>query len=297
MLKKIENKLRSILSRSKILTFIWNIYCQMKGRGRFQFIPDRAFSGWGMTTYSRTPWSGGGGHQVTQDFCAADSRLKKSVVEKRFTLSQFANRGSRKSADQVAALDRLMWRHYFVYWSAAYASNNTHSIKKNFAECGVCDGLTAFYALSAANAAGVMGDAYLYDSWEALKIEQLSESERFRLGDYAYLDIDVTKRNLNLIEGRRINFNKGYIPDVFSIVQNPETLVWLHVDLNLTVPTMDALNFFWDKLECGGVILFDDYAWEDSGKAAEAWSLKKNGQWLHFPTGQGLFIKSAARQT
>jgi O-methyltransferase len=122
----------------------------------------------------------------------------------------------------------------------------------------------------------------------------LMESEKDFAGEYAYLDMKATQKNLSMFEPNNLFFNKGYIPSSFQAGQNPNNLVWLHIDLNSALPTLHALNFFWGKLEMGGLILFDDYAlpgYQDTQKAVEAWIKSKNGTLLHLPTGQAIFIK------
>ena len=57
----------------------------------------------------------------------------------------------------------------------------------NLAECGVCDGLTIYFAIKACEISNKAKKAYLYDSWETLADNKL----RFK---YDYLDINVTKK-------------------------------------------------------------------------------------------------------
>ena len=47
---------------------------------------------------------------------------------------------------------------------------------------------------------------------------------------YDYLDIDITKKNLENFNNNLI-FNKGLIPSVFQKAQNPTQINWLHIDL------------------------------------------------------------------
>jgi hypothetical protein len=42
-----------------------------------------------------------------------------------------------------------MWRHYFIYWFTRYALKNMVCSVKNLVECGVCYGLTVYFAMSA----------------------------------------------------------------------------------------------------------------------------------------------------
>ena len=196
--------------------------------------------------------------------------------------------------DALDILDQLTWRHYIVYWSSVYAIHNTKSAEKIFVECGVCDGLSTYYALTAAVNNNKYYRAYLYDSWGAMRGADLLESEKKSAGSYAYLSMDNTKNNLKIFENDAIVFNRGYIPEVFQVAQNPDSLVWLHIDLNSATPTAHALAYFWDKLESGGLILFDDYAhpgYQDTQEVVEKWSADRNGMLFHLPTGQALFIK------
>ena len=82
---------------------------------------------------------------------------------------------------------------------------------------------------------------------------------------------------------------------VFKSVENPDNLSWLHIDLNSSKITQECLNFFYDKIENNGVILFDDYAhihFEDTRKIIDEFLFNKEGNFLHFPTGQAFFIKT-----
>ena len=286
---KIIDKIRLQLSKSKRLVSIYHLYLSLRGKGHFVFVTQEYFTGWGMTTGTRTPWANGGGHKITQNFCRADLKLKRLVEDKNFNLSQFSKE------DPLKVLNSLMWRHYIVYWSSIYALNKTKSIENNFVECGVCDGLTAFYALSAAKDLNKTFKAYLYDAWDVMEEDRLLSSEKKTSGDYSYLDVESTIKNLHTFNLDDIKFNKGYIPEVFQSADNPNNLIWLHIDLNSSLPTIDALNLFWDRLEVGGVVLFDDYAWpghQDTQRSVEKFSANKSSTLLHLPTGQALLIKN-----
>jgi len=246
-----------------------------------------------MATGTLTPWEGGGGHTITQAFYDTNNQLKKLILENHFDLSQFADSGALENVDQ------LTWRHYIVYWSSVFALKNTQSARINYVECGVCDGLTTYFALSAAKTLNKPFKAYLYDAWDSWKEDSLLKSDQSIARDYAFLNMEATKRNLNLFGTDVITFNRGYIPDVFQVANNPETLIWLHIDLNSAKPTIHALKYFWDKLEDGGVVLFDDYAWsghQETKKAVEDWSADRNGTLFHLPTGQALVIKNRTKE-
>lgn len=266
-----------------------NIYWRLRYRKAYA-ASKAGFEGWGMKSAHYPPWTDAGFHgaKLEDGFMDAHARLKAAVAAGEIRLSQFG-------AEPAAMIDSLLWRHYFVFWSASFAASNTSSPDKNLAECGVCDGLTIFFALS-----GVPDEsskAYLYDAWAPMKDENLLSSEKSLAGSYSYLDVENTRKNLARF-GHRLVWNKGFIPDVFAGALNPERVVWLHIDLNSAKPTVQALEFFFERVEPGGIILFDDYAWEgyeDTRVAVRGWCADKKGRLLPLPTGQALFFKASGR--
>ena len=251
----------------------------IKNKEKFQF------EGWDMYLKLYSPWDKSNQNPTFDTFEKTNNKLYELVENNKFILSQFP-----KSHDIIDVLDSLRWRHYLVTYTAYLAITRTKS--KNFVECGVCDGLTAFYAFNASKKFNCF--YYLYDSWDAMREQDLVGKEIGHAGRYYYLNIDNTKKNLESLGDQAI-FNKGYIPEVFKNVKNPEALSWLHIDTNSSNTTLDCLNFFYEKLENNGVILFDDYAhinYEDTRKVIDSFLNNKKGNFLHFPTGQAFFIKT-----
>ena len=285
-------KISKLINKYAFLKALHAAYLFIFSSHRITFVKYPSFQGWGMTTTTRTPWQNNGDHALTKSFFETDSKLKNLVKNKEFVLSQFPNMFP--ELDQMKFLDELNWRHYIVFWSSTYAVKNTKSKQKNLVECGVCDGLTSYYAISAVESLKKICNAYLYDAWDAMKEDLLLDSEKGYDGHYSYLDVKATEINLGMFDSDKLFFNKGYIPDSFKVSKNPKSLVWLHLDLNASLPTLDSLNFFWNKLENGGIVLFDDYAlpgYEDTQRLIEEWVVDKNGTVLHLPTGQAIIIK------
>jgi hypothetical protein len=251
--------------------------------------PPIAFVGWKMATGTRSPWTNGGSNSLAKAFAQCDTELASHIASRKVILTQFRQ----QSVDVEVA--QLKWRHYLVYWSAAVASRIAGGDQRNFVEMGVCDGLTAWYASQARQNLKCGGEFFLYDAWEGMRPDLLTLSERRSDGSYAYLDIDNTKKNLSYCGNDDFIFNKGYIPESFSVYRNPEKLAWMHIDLNSSIPTIASLDYFWDRLLPGGLVLLDDFAWpgyEDTRTEVEKWSEHRGLDILQFPTGQALITKS-----
>jgi hypothetical protein len=241
---------------------------------------EKTFNGWGLTTTDTIPPWRNKDNKENIFFNKINSNLIDLVEKKEFRLTQF----DYKNTDYKKILDELAWRHYIVFNSVILASKNISLNNMNLVECGVCDGLTIYFAIKACEISNKQKKAYLYDTWETLEDDKL----RFK---YDYLDIDITKKNLNSFQENLV-FNKGLIPDVFKNATNPSEVSWLHIDLNSKDATKSSLDFFYDKLMSGGIVLFDDYGgFDDTRKVIDNFFDNKNGHFINYPTGQGVFIK------
>jgi len=280
--KKVEQKSSISLFFKKIKKFlslqfpkIYKIKLELKKKN--------TFSGWGMNTQGTYPPWNNLSLAENKNFSIAHNELLDLLNQDRFYLTQFFY----KDADHKKIIEELKWRHYIVFNSVLHAINFSESNEINIVECGVCDGLTVHFAMKACQYKNFLFTAYLYDTWA--KLNSTDEDLRFK---YSYLNIETTKQNLQQFSKNTI-YNKGLIPDVFVGAKNPATINWLHIDLNSSVATLKALEFFYDKIEHNGVILFDDYGgFEETRKVIDNFFKNKKGNFLNLPTGQGVFYKN-----
>lgn len=247
------------------------------------------FSGWGMTTTSTyPPWSykkSGLGSKTANGFQSAQEEITKKIKNQSFVLSQF----TQNIDNQIQMLESLRWRHYIVYWSARLASQRCPSPRTPLVECGVCDGLTLFFAAKAA----IMGtrkkaQVFAYDSWAPIKESGLMHTEKKLAGAYSHLSLDNTKRNLKRFSESMV-WNCGFIPNSFRFSKNPNSIDWLHLDLNSALATQKSLEFFFPQFSRGTVVLFDDYGWkghEETKKQIDRFVARVGMNLFHLPTGQ-----------
>jgi len=249
--------------------------------------------GWGMYTdsFTKPPWKGiieAFPIDGAKGFERANELLFLKIENKSFELSQFTH-----LEKQHEALNPLRWRHYIVYWSALSAAKSTIGDRKCIVEMGTCDGLTAYFAMTALSDLGVDYKCFLYDAWEAMKGDHLYEGEKSKEGMYGYLDISTTKRNLGDFSNNTF-YKKGYIPDTLNTSPSPELIDWLHIDLNSASPTLSSLEYFFPIMKRGGVFLLDDYAshdHEDTKRVVDSFFFNKNVNLLQLPTGQAIVFK------
>lgn len=260
------------------------------------FLRNLTFDGWGMTTTTNPPWTYNNNNEIIK-FEEINNKLIQLFKDGKFILTQFRIKDGKKNKKEeiekcLKTLDTLKWRHLIVYYSFLLAKKFTQK-EMNIVECGVCDGLTIFYAINAYTKKKYDLKVYLYDSWQKLERKHLNDQELHQLGSYSYLDINITKNNLRDYS-KNLIFNVGYIPEIFTSSNYPKHLSWLHIDLNSAFPTLEALKFFYEKLNSKGIILFDDYghkSYETTKYVIDNFFNDLDGQLIVFPTGQAMFIK------
>jgi hypothetical protein len=241
----------------------------------FDSDPIWTFDGWCMKTAQQLPWIGN---------TRSESFLRACQDVKQF---EFSGDG----ASKLSAVDGLMWRHWIVSYCVRHAIEFTDE-DSDMVECGVCDGITAFFALREVQGLGRRVVLHLYDAWAPMRKENLLESETLA-NNYSNISIQRVKNNLSEFDD--VVYHPGYIPESFhKEPSSPEKISYLHIDLNSAVATVEALEHFWPRLIRGGVVLFDDYGWldySDTKERVDDFFSNKHGILMPLPTGQAIYYR------
>jgi len=224
--------------------------------------------------------------------------IKEKFLEKHVLISkkQFEFNKSVGMMFDEKIVDSLQWRHWNVSYAIRFAIKFTKVSEINFVECGVGEGMSTFFAMRE-----IMGteitkkcSMHLYDSWGEMKDENFLKSEISSKREWGMLQIDDTKKNLEEFT-EHVTYHQGYIPESFKATSPPpDSIVYLHIDLNSAKPTLDSLEFFYPRLVSGGVVLFDDYGWqgyEDTKKIIDKFFSDKPGIVMKIPTGQAIYFQ------
>ncbi|MFT4737402.1 MAG: O-methyltransferase [Cyclobacteriaceae bacterium] len=144
-------------------------------------------------------------------------------------------------------------------------------LKKNkisgaFAELGVFQGETAraIHHMDSSRA------FYLFDTFEGFTAEDLAQEkqteDRFSTDMFADTSVDKVEKYIN--GNSNLHFKPGFFPDSADGLAT-ERFALVHIDADLYAPTIEALKFFYAKLNKGGVIIVHDYNhnWDGIPKA------------------------------
>ena len=86
---------------------------------------------------------------------------------------------------------------------------------------------------------------------------------------------------------------QGAVPEILSTVEF-DRIAFLHIDMNCAYPERAALQFFWDRLCPGAIVLLDGYAYlghHSQRITIDDFARQVGTGVVSFPTGQGLIVR------
>lgn len=185
------------------------------------------------------------------------------------------------------------WNLYITQWAAFHAKQ----LEGDFVECGVNRGIHAMSTMTYIGFNALQNRKYyLFDTFCGLDKELSSEEEYLAYKDdypdcYEFV-VDSFKEYPNVVIVR------GVVPKTLSQA-DIRKVAYLHIDMNCVLPELEALKFFWSKLETGGIVILDDYGWrghEKQKRAEDDFVSSVGAKVLALPTGQGMIIKPRGRE-
>lgn len=186
----------------------------------------------------------------------------------------------------------IYWRVHVLCWAARHASK----LEGDFVDCGVNSGIFARSIIHYIDFNSTGKTYFLLDTFTGLDPRYSTEKELDQDLNHRY---KANKHTLyEQVQERFKDFNtkiiQGAVPDVLPQVPS-DKIAFLSVDMNCVRPEVDALNFFWDKMVPGGIIILDDYGYgnhhNDQKRAHDAFARSKQVEVLTLPTCQGMIIK------
>ena len=203
-------------------------------------------------------------------------------------------RGVKASA---GADPRMEWRVHVALWAASAAAR----VPGHFVECGVNAGFVSSAIMQRLDWAKIGKRFYLIDTFSGPILSQYSREEidggRGRVAEEAIAKgayvTDLERVRANYAEWPNVEIVQGAVPGVLPSL-GIDRVAFLHIDMNCAYPERAALEYFWDRLAPGAMVLFDDYAYFDNDALAEAIDSAAESlgaEVLSLPTGQGLIVK------
>lgn len=178
----------------------------------------------------------------------------------------------------------VLWRIYVLAWVAK--SVLSRKIPGDFVECACYKGTSARIICDYVDFAKSDRKYYLYDLFE--HDESMAHHSMPEHGNSLF---DRVKSRFSGFPN--VVVTKGFVPQVLDEI-SPETISFMHIDLNNAAAEIGALERLFERLSPGGILVLDDYGWRvyrQQKLAEDPWLASRGYEVLELPTGQGLVIK------
>lgn len=184
----------------------------------------------------------------------------------------------------------IEWRVYVCCWAAAHATR----LPGDFAECGVSTGITSLAVCRYVGFENLPKTFWLFDTFAGIPEAQAEARElglaRSKNERHYFDSLELVKRNFSAYPNVRLV--PGTVPESLAAPQLRQ-LAYLHIDMNIAYPEVQASRRLWERLSPGGVVVYDDYAslaHKPQKQALDAFAAEKGVEILTLPTGQGLLL-------
>ena len=189
----------------------------------------------------------------------------------------------------------IEWRVHVLLWAAWHARH----LPGDFVECGVNTGICSLAVCEYLDFNSLNKSFWLFDTFAGIPIDQVTEREkklgRLEENKMMYSDCYATALH-NFSPYPKAHLIRGKVPETLHDV-DIDAVCYLSIDMNIVEPEIAAIEFFWDKLSAGALVILDDYggtSYVAQHEAMNAFAASKNVKICELPTGQGLLIKPAA---
>lgn len=178
-----------------------------------------------------------------------------------------------------------------VYYLLSLSTHGIH-LDGDFAECGVYKGGSAYILAHQIASYGVHKNLHLFDTFNGIPASTVSDNNSHKEGRFNDVSYEKIAKTFDGFDFVRIY--KGEVPDTLKKVRDIR-FSFVHLDLNNYFPTYVAIDFFYERMRKGAIMLFDDYGfpiYKESIKRAvdESFGDKEEGP-IVLPTGQSFIIK------
>lgn len=188
----------------------------------------------------------------------------------------------------------IEWRLHTALWAAKHAV----SLPGAFVECGVNTGMMSVAICHYLNFNTLDKDFFLFDTFCGIPEQQATKSEsgngvRILKMNQMYEDCyEIAQRNF--ADFKRAHLVRGMVPETLTTV-SIDRVAYLSIDMNIVYPEIAAIEYFWEKLSPGAIVLLDDYGWKGhvaQKQAMDQFASDRGTSVLELPTGQGVIIRT-----
>lgn len=168
-------------------------------------------------------------------------------------------------------------------------TKDLQDLEGDILEVGVWRGGTgAIFCKAAENSKST---TYLADTFTGV-VKATEEDAVYRGGEHSDTSEQIVVDLLNEVEAKNFKILKGIFPDDFPELK-VDKFKLCHIDVDTYLSAKEIYDYVWDKLEVGGMVIFDDCGfWTCEGVTKYFNALNpKNGRKIYNLNGHGILVK------
>lgn len=128
-------------------------------------------------------------------------------------------------------------------------------------EIGVWRGGTGSIIANKAQKCSIKNRVYLCDTFKG--VVKASENDTHYSGaEHADTSLDIVESLVSNFKLQNIEILKGIFPDDHANYLKDEKFRFCHIDVDVYQSAEDILNWIWDKMVSGGIVVYDDYGFD-----------------------------------
>lgn len=190
---------------------------------------------------------------IKKAFAFAGYELKKNIktlpnpIELWKTEENFGNLYARVQTHTLVSKERCYMLYQFF--------QQARSLSGDVAEVGVYRGGTAKLLALLNKKNGIHKNIFLFDTFEGMP-ETSQEKDFHQKGDFSDTSLGAVSNYLK--EFSEILLYRGLFPNTAAPI-NDKNFSFVHIDVDIYQSVYDCCNFFYNRMNLGGIIVFDDY--------------------------------------
>ena len=166
-------------------------------------------------------------------------------------------------------------------------------LEGDFAECGVYRGGTAYLIADTLVCKSIKNkDVHLFDTFTGMPAIANHDPSGVKEGWFGDNSLSAVKGYLRTFSN--VVFHPGVIPETLDAVKDKK-FAFVHIDVDLYQTAKDCCDFFYDRMQYCGVMIFDDYGFipfsRSAKRAVDEFFKDKPESPLSLHTGQCVVIK------
>lgn len=194
-----------------------------------------------------------------------------------------------KIRKQVLGRSMLDTRKLHVFYNLARTKTGQPG---DIAEIGVYKGGTAKILCEVFGADSARPRIHLFDTFEGM-IETKNSDEVFEKGNLSDTSVESVREFLG--NPGYVDFHKGPIAETRCVAEDLQ-FKFVHIDVDLYQSHKECIDYFYDRLLPGGIMVFDDYgalSCPNASLAIDEFCKERGIHSVYLYTTQAIIIKSA----